>query len=115
MRTKFAEPTHLAVTMNDPHAGSVRRWINSASPYNPANVGELAGLLADDAVRMTSKDSWTAPKIVSEAGKPGLFVSFTYDLPGLLKHGTLHLSETRDQWRRKIADIASRAVVYGPG
>mgnify|MGYP007100111424 CR=1 FL=1 len=64
---------------------------------------------------MNATATASAFTLVSEFGKPGLFVSMTYDAPDLLKHTILPLSETVDQWRRRIADVASRHTIYGHG
>lgn len=118
MKTKQADPTILSVTLDNPHTGSVRRWLNIAKAhYDPADVGELCRLLAADAERMTDRASCVSPRLCSflDHNNAGLFVSFSWDEPNVLKHATLPLSETADQWRRRIADVASRHTIYGPG
>lgn len=108
-------PAILAKTMCFPHTGSIHRWLNIDAPYSPDVVREFCGLLAADAERITDRSSCVAPRLCSIMGEPGLFVSMVWDEPGILKHSILPLSETVDQWRRRIADVASRHVIYGRG
>lgn len=108
-------PVQFAVSLDNPHAGSFRRWLNINADYSQASLSEYCTTLANDAERIVDRTSCVCPKVVSENGKPGLFISHTYDAPGLLKHCILPLGETVDQWRRRIADVASRHTIYGPG
>lgn len=104
-------PTIFSVTQDQPHYP--RRWMNIEQPFNQDNKREYCRLLANDAAQLSGPDCFVSPKLCSSPGLPGLFV--TVDDTGFLKHCTLPLSDTLDGWARRIADVASRATVYGPG
>ena len=111
MTRTIQSPAIFSVTQPEPHYP--RRWMNIDAPFSDDVKREFCGLTAADAAAGARPDSYVSMKLCSEPGKPGLFV--TVDDTGFLKHCSLPLSETPDQWRRRVADVASRAVVYGRG
>lgn|GEM_PF-3529923 len=100
-RKPAAAPRLFAVKMQSPHAGLARRWVNIDNPYDLADFPNLCANLADDAKRLASDGTFRTPLVLSEFGKPGVFVSLE-ETHETTQVGRLCLSRTVEQWRADL-------------